>query len=581
MSVAQAAVDLAVGERPSVGIENNAAGRAQHGVAGRRVPFHCWRETRIDVAEAFGDETEFERRAGAARRANRESFQERFRLRVSMRAAYQRDEALGRATGPDSLPLFYVRQSLAERRFTDEGRIAADPQSLNRRRIDCPGDRRAAFDQRHIDRELAVVRQEFPGPIKRIHEQETPDGADRRSGRGRLFGADRGRGRHAREVVADDRFGAMIGRRNRTAVLLRPNVAAALVFLHHRRTGRKRGLGEKQGNVVARAAIERERYWAPRNRVQDITPIRVHGGEAFGPSAAQATANRPWGSVIGLAARNDLRRPASNRPGANSFPRIRAPASRQSDESDRLGIGCSGRRNGLSLRPEADIEPGISRLTMASLTPLDLAALLCSRVCHDVISPVGAIVNGLEVLDGEQDEEMRAVAMEFIKKSAISASARLQFCRLAFGAAGSFGASIDTGDAEKVARDIFASDRTVLEWTAARRLASRNSVKLLLNLCLIAAGSIHRGGVITVDLSDGEDVMTMRVEAKGANARLSHSAADILTSAFPAEAIDGHSIQLYFTTLLARECQATLNVSSAQDTVTLTATPPAAPAETR
>ena len=61
---------------------------------------------------------------------------------------------------------------------------------------------------------------------------------------------------------------------------------------------------------------------------------------------------------------------------------------------------------------------------MASLTPLDLAALLCSRVCHDVISPVGAIVNGLEVLEGEQDDEMRAVAMELIKKSAISASAR-------------------------------------------------------------------------------------------------------------------------------------------------------------
>jgi histidine phosphotransferase ChpT len=218
---------------------------------------------------------------------------------------------------------------------------------------------------------------------------------------------------------------------------------------------------------------------------------------------------------------------------------------------------------------------------MASLTPLDLAALLCSRVCHDVISPVGAIVNGLEVLDGEQDEEMRTVAMELIKKSAISASARLQFCRLAFGAAGSFGAQIDTGDAEKVARDIFASDRTVLQWTPVRRLASRNSVKLLLNLCLIAAGAIPRGGVIAVDLSDGEGAMTMRVEAKGANARLSHSAGEILTSAFPAEAIDGHSIQLYFTTLLARECQATLNVSSAQDAVTLTASPPPAPADTQ
>jgi histidine phosphotransferase ChpT len=210
---------------------------------------------------------------------------------------------------------------------------------------------------------------------------------------------------------------------------------------------------------------------------------------------------------------------------------------------------------------------------MASLTPLDLAALLCSRVCHDVISPVGAIINGLEVLDGEEDEEMRVVAMKLIKKSAASASARLQFCRLAFGAAGSFGASIDTGDAEKVARDIFASDRTILQWTAPRRLASRNSVKLLLNLCLIAAGSIPRGGVITVNLSNDEDAMTIRVEAKGANAKLSHSAGDILTNAFPAEAIDGHSIQLYFTTLLARECQATLSVSTAQDVVTLTAAP--------
>ena len=70
----------------------------------------------------------------------------------------------------------------------------------------------------------------------------------------------------------------------------------------------------------------------------------------------------------------------------------------------------------------------------------------------------------------------------------------------------------------------------------------------------------------------------MRVEAKGVNAKLSHSAADILTSAFPAEAIDAHSIQLYFTTLLAQECQATLNVSTAQDAVTLTASPAPAPA---
>jgi histidine phosphotransferase ChpT len=190
-----------------------------------------------------------------------------------------------------------------------------------------------------------------------------------------------------------------------------------------------------------------------------------------------------------------------------------------------------------------------------------------------VISPVGAIINGLEVLDGEEDEEMRTVAMELIKKSAMSASARLQFCRLAFGAAGSFGALIDTGDAENVARDIFANGRTVLQWNCGRRMASRASVKLLLNLCLIAAGAVHRGGVIAVDLSGESDAMTVRVEARGVNARLSHSATDFLTNAVPNESIDGHSIQLYFTMLLARESQATLNVSTSPETVTLTATP--------
>jgi histidine phosphotransferase ChpT len=83
------------------------------------------------------------------------------------------------------------------------------------------------------------------------------------------------------------------------------------------------------------------------------------------------------------------------------------------------------------------------------LEALDLAALLCSRVCHDVISPVGAIVNGLEVLEDEKDESMRGFAQDLIKKSAKQASARLQFARLAFGAAGSAGAAIDTGHAAR------------------------------------------------------------------------------------------------------------------------------------
>src|SRR5437588_7635535 len=89
---------------------------------------------------------------------------------------------------------------------------------------------------------------------------------------------------------------------------------------------------------------------------------------------------------------------------------------------------------------------------------LDLAALLCSRVCHDLISPTGAIVNGLEVLEDGSDEETKTFALDLIKKSAKTASSRLQFCRLAFGAAGSVGAEIDLGDAEAMARGFIEDD---------------------------------------------------------------------------------------------------------------------------
>ena len=150
-------------------------------------------------------------------------------------------------------------------------------------------------------------------------------------------------------------------------------------------------------------------------------------------------------------------------------------------------------------------------MTMVALAPMDLAALLCSRVCHDVISPVGAIVNGLEVLEDEKDGEMREVALELIKKSAASASARLQFCRLAFGAAGSLGASIDTGDAEAVTRGLIVNDRTSLVWNPPRQFAAKNKVKLLLNLCLIALTTIPRGGTVTVDFAGQDETLALKV----------------------------------------------------------------------
>lgn len=211
-----------------------------------------------------------------------------------------------------------------------------------------------------------------------------------------------------------------------------------------------------------------------------------------------------------------------------------------------------------------------------SLDALDLAALLSSRVCHDVISPVGAIVNGLEVLEEEKDAEMRGHALALIKSSANEASSRLQFCRLAFGAAGSKGASIDTGDAELVTRQLFADERTQLAWSVPRVLMSKNKVKLLLNLCVLADTTIPRGGVITVSSSGAEDSVAFRVEARGVNARVAANITSLLAGEPEDGAIDARAIQAYYAGLVAKACGLDVSVTAEQEVVTFEATPAAA-----
>src|ERR1044071_5367008 len=133
-------------------------------------------------------------------------------------------------------------------------------------------------------------------------------------------------------------------------------------------------------------------------------------------------------------------------------------------------------------------------MSESSIESLDLAALLCSRVCHDLISPVGAIINGLEGMEEDKDEETKIFALELIKKSAGQASAKLQFCRLAFGASGSAGAQIELGDAEKAARGLLEDGKTTLVWNLPRELMAKNRVKLLMNMLMVASGTIPRGG---------------------------------------------------------------------------------------
>jgi histidine phosphotransferase ChpT len=203
-----------------------------------------------------------------------------------------------------------------------------------------------------------------------------------------------------------------------------------------------------------------------------------------------------------------------------------------------------------------------------TLSGPDLAALLCSRVCHDVISPVGAINNGLELMDeGSADGD----ALDLIRTSALNASVRLKFARLAFGASGSVGASIDTGEAEKAAKDFaIAEKKTEVTWTGPRAIIPKNRVKLLLNLFLVAYGGIPRGGSLDVVLENPEYDAKFTITVKGRMMRVPQKFVEILSGTLE-EAVDAHSIQPYYTVLLADECGMELSHVLSEDKVTFIA----------
>jgi histidine phosphotransferase ChpT len=206
-----------------------------------------------------------------------------------------------------------------------------------------------------------------------------------------------------------------------------------------------------------------------------------------------------------------------------------------------------------------------------ALSDLELAALVSSRICHDVINPVAAISNGLEMLGEEQDAEMRAATMDLIRKSATQASAKLQFARLAFGAAGSARAEIDLRDAEKVARDfVGGSGKHEVVWDGPAATLPRDKVKALLNLVALGVVALPRGGTVRVEITGTPPEVGFMVRANGKAACLNEQVSALLSGTNGAE-VDAHSIQPYYARRVATAAGLNLTAEGQDDEVILRA----------
>ncbi|HEX3809242.1 MAG TPA: histidine phosphotransferase family protein [Rhizomicrobium sp.] len=200
------------------------------------------------------------------------------------------------------------------------------------------------------------------------------------------------------------------------------------------------------------------------------------------------------------------------------------------------------------------------------MTEMEFAALLVSRVCHDLVSPVGAVVNGLEVLEDETDAAMRADALKLVASSAEQAAARLQFARVAFGAAGSAGAELDLNEVGRVVKGFMQGGKTELTWNAAPANWPKDWAKLLMNATLLGAESLPRGGQLVVETSADASSPSFQIRATGQNARVLDEVEKAMRGE-PVAPLDGRSIQAYLTYRLARSLNAGLTLTAGEGSV--------------
>jgi histidine phosphotransferase ChpT len=150
------------------------------------------------------------------------------------------------------------------------------------------------------------------------------------------------------------------------------------------------------------------------------------------------------------------------------------------------------------------------------MNAVDLASLLCSRLCHDLMSPVGALNNGIELLADETDPEMREKCLELLADSARASANKLKFFRLAFGAAGGFGESVDTHEAQAALEGVFGPERRIeLGWVVSDGKLPKGAVKLLLNLALLAGDALVRGGRLDVGAESNDESIELAIRAEG------------------------------------------------------------------
>lgn len=200
------------------------------------------------------------------------------------------------------------------------------------------------------------------------------------------------------------------------------------------------------------------------------------------------------------------------------------------------------------------------------MNSVELASLLCSRLCHDLLSPVGALNNGIELLADEQDPDMRERCLELLAESARATANKLKFFRLAFGAGGGFGDEIDTREARTALEGLYGADkRTELGWMVASDKLPKGAVKLLLNLAMIAGDALVRGGRLDVGAERRNGALEMVIRAEGPRILLDPKLRETIAHGHSGGEVEPRAAGAWLAHTLAKEAGGSIQLSDPQE----------------
>ncbi len=207
---------------------------------------------------------------------------------------------------------------------------------------------------------------------------------------------------------------------------------------------------------------------------------------------------------------------------------------------------------------------------------LDLAALLCSRLCHDMLSPVGAINNGLELLSDENDPEMRARCLELLEQSAKTSADKLKFFRLAFGAAGGFGDMVPSEEPEQLLKALVeGNERLDLQWAVAEKKLNKPAVKVLLNLASIGLDALVRGGTLAIGAETQAGTTEIVIRASGPRIAFDETIGQAMEGHLNTSELSGRTAPAHMINLLINTEGGKVQYALSDDALVMGATLPA------